>query len=106
MEDLKQIREALIVAEKLRFDSTNLSKEQLSELERASLELRRREREIISIMQDNVVKAVKESSKDIENVIKLMRNRAIKMSKSAKSAEKVKKAIDTISGIASQLKKL
>ncbi len=106
MDHLKQIREALILAEKLRLDSKDISQDQREKLELASIELRNQEREIIISMQDNVVKAVKESVKDLENVIKLMRKRALRMSRSAKSVNKIKEAINTISEIASQIQKI
>ncbi|PKO98470.1 MAG: hypothetical protein CVU13_09950 [Bacteroidetes bacterium HGW-Bacteroidetes-8] len=94
--ELKEIREALVVAEGLRFQK-GLSETDRADLEKASVALRKKERALIEKIGSDVADQIKTSSANLQELAKRVRARTTKLSKTAKWAETLNKLIRTLS---------
>ena len=93
--ELKEIREALLVAEGLRFQK-GLSETDRADLEKASLALRKKERALREKIGSEVADQIKTSSANLQELAKRVRARTTKLSKTAKWAETLKQIIEKI----------
>ncbi|MDP3437621.1 MAG: hypothetical protein Q8S04_10290 [Bacteroidales bacterium] len=91
-QELKEIREALEVAEGLRFKK-GLSETDKVDLEKASVALRKKERALVEKIGSEVADQIKTSSANLEELAKKVRARTTKLSKTAKWAETLRKFI-------------
>ncbi len=101
--ELADIRKALEIAEEARFSSSSLTTKQNKELEQASLVLRDRERELISIIGKEIAQSIKGYGTQLDTLSKTIRERTKKMSKTTQSLNKVKKALLMVSNLSKSL---
>ncbi len=94
--ELKEIREALVVAEGLRFQK-GTSETDRADLEKASVALRKKERALVEKIGSEVADQIKTSSENLQELAKRVRARTTKLSKTAKWAETLNKLIRTLS---------
>jgi len=92
---LAEIYLALEEAERLRF-SENITKEELTKLERASVDLRKEERKLLEAISKEIADRIAQSSVSLEQLAKEVRERSTKLSKTAKGVDKVTKAITVV----------
>lgn len=102
---LTEIRRALQLADGLRF-ADDLTPAQKSELEKASVDLRRDERVIIEMIGKDVASAIKESSASLEELAARVRERSRRLSKTARGTDRVTKAIMKVVAAAERANKL
>jgi len=91
-QQLKEIREAIEVAEGLRFKK-GISEKEIVDLEKASIALRKKERALIEKIGSEVAAQIKASSENLQELAKKVRARTTKLSKTAKWAETIRKFI-------------
>ncbi|MFA5713759.1 MAG: hypothetical protein WC960_06230 [Bacteroidales bacterium] len=102
---LLEIQKLLERAEEERF-ADSLSAEERAELERASLVLRNRERELIALIGKEIAAKIKESAPQLESLAKEIRAKTTKMGKTTQSITKVKRAIQMINSVLGEIKSL
>ena len=100
--ELVEIQKLLEKAEKSRF-ATGLTPDQKLELEKASMVLRKREKELITLINKEIAEDIKKEGAQLKNLSKEMREKSTKMGKNTKNATQVKKAIQLINHLISSL---
>lgn len=99
---LSEIRKALVTVEKNRFliaSNTN----QKVELEEASIVLRNRERELLSLIGKEIAESIKNTSNQLKTLSKKIRIQTTKMSKTTQSIKKTKDALLLINKLSQSL---
>ena len=97
--ELLEIRKALEIAEEKRF-AAGLTSVQKKELEQASIVLRDRERELVSLIGKEIAESIKKSGAQLESLSKTIRERTKKMGKTTQSIKNVKQALLLVSRLA------
>lgn len=93
--ELNLLRRALEKAEEARFEK-GLDDAQREELEKASVILRVKERELINKIGVEIAAQIKESSDSLEELAKAIRQRSAGLSKTAKKTDAVTKALEKV----------
>lgn len=93
--ELNLLRKALEKAEEARF-AKGLDDAQREELEKASVILRVKERELINKIGVEIAAQIKESSDSLEELAKAIRQRSAGLSKTAKKTDAVTKALEKV----------
>ncbi|MDP3399221.1 MAG: hypothetical protein Q8S23_08760 [Bacteroidales bacterium] len=93
--ELNLIRRALEEADRVRF-AKGLDEVAKVELERASVVLRIRERELINEIGVEIAAQIKESSESLEELARSIRQRSARLSKTANSTDSVTKALERV----------
>lgn len=93
--ELNLLRKALEKAEEARF-AKGLDDAQREELEKASVILRVKERELINKIGVEIAAQIKESSESLEELVKAIRQRSAGLSKTAKKTDAVTKALEKV----------
>lgn len=99
---LSEIREALAVVEKNRFLIASNTNEKV-ELEEASIVLRNRERELISLIGKEIAESIKSTSSQLKALSKKIRTQTLKMSTTTQSIKKIKNALLLINKLCQNL---
>lgn len=103
--ELNLLRKALEEADRVRF-AKGLDEATRVELERASIVLRVRERELINEIGVEIAAQIKESSESLEKLARTIRQRNARLSKTAKGTDSVTKALERIVEAVVLLKRL
>lgn len=103
--ELNLLRKALEKAEEARF-AKGLDDAQREELEKASVILRVKERELINKIGVEIAAQIKESSESLEELVKAIRQRSAGLSKTAKKTDAVTKALENVIEAVFLLKRL
>ncbi len=93
--ELNLLRRALEKAEEARFEK-GLDDAQREELEKASVILRVKERELINKIGVEIAAQIKESSDSLEELAKAIRQRSAGLSNTAKKTDAVTKALEKV----------
>lgn len=93
--ELNLLRKALEKAEEARF-AKGLDDAQREELEKASVILRVKERELINKIGVEIAAQIKESSDSLEELAKAIRQRSAGLSNTAKKTDAVTKALEKV----------
>ncbi|OFY38479.1 MAG: hypothetical protein A2X18_03125 [Bacteroidetes bacterium GWF2_40_14] len=97
--ELGELRLALGEIERLRFNK-GVSEAELTRLERASVELRERERVVISLIGEEIAAQIKASAVSLSDLSKRIKARTEKLSRLPKSLDKISLVILEIIDIA------
>lgn len=103
--ELNLLRRALEKAEEARFEK-GLDDAQREELEKASVILRVKERELINKIGVEIAAQIKESSDSLEELAKAIRQRSAGLSNTAKKTDAVTKALEKVIEAVFLLKRL
>jgi hypothetical protein len=103
--ELNLLRKALEEADRVRF-AKGLDEASKVELEKASVVLRIRERELINEIGVEIAAQIKESSESLEELARSIRQRSARLSKTAKSTDSVTKALERVVEAVVLLKRL
>ncbi|HCV15669.1 MAG TPA: hypothetical protein DF637_04980 [Rikenellaceae bacterium] len=103
--ELNLLRKALAEADRVRF-AKGLDDAAMLELERASVVLRGRERELINEIGEEIAAQIKDSSESLEKLARTIRQRSARLSKTAKGTDSVTKAFERVIEAVLLLKRL
>jgi len=101
-EELGELRLALCEIERLRF-TKGVSETDLARLERASTELRERERVVIAMTGEEIAAQIKASAVSLSDLSKRIKARTTKLSRLPKSLDKISLVILEIIDIARRI---